>query len=190
MATWMFEPGHTAAEFCVRHMMVTWVRGHFKDIHGSLELDPDSPATLSMRVEIAADKLWTGEPQRDQHLRSADFLDVVNHPTLTFQSTKAERVGASDYEVTGDLTIRGVTRPVTLDMHYLGRWRTPYNEARVTRVGFTGTARLDRHDFGVNWNSPMEDAGLVVASEVLITVDVEAILETELRSILEGASAP
>ena len=190
MATWVFEPGHTAAEFCVRHMMVTWVRGHFKDIHGSLEFDPENPATLALQATIETGKLWTGEPQRDEHLRSADFLDVVHHLTITFQSSEAERVGASDYKVSGDLTIRGTTRPVTLDLHYLGRWKTPYNEARVTRVGFTGTTRIDRHEFGVNWNSAMENAGLVVGTEVLITVDVEAILETELRPILERASAP
>jgi polyisoprenoid-binding protein YceI len=133
MATWVFEPGHTAAQFCVRHMMVTWVRGHFKDVHGNLEFDPDNPATLSMHATIAARNIWTGEPQRDEHLRSADFLDVVNHPTITFQSTKAQRVGASHYDVTGNMTIRGVTHPVTLDLHYLGRWRTPYNQAQVTR---------------------------------------------------------
>jgi polyisoprenoid-binding protein YceI len=185
MAIWVFEPGHTAAEFCVRHMMVTWVRGHFKDIHGSLEFDPDDPATLSMEVKIDARKLWTGEPQRDEHLRSADFLDVVNHSTITFLSTRGERGGASDYHVTGNLTIRGVTRPATLDLHYLGRWRTPYNEARVTRVGFTGGTRINRHDFGVSWNSSMENAGVVVGSDVLITVDVEAILESELQPILE-----
>ena len=190
MATWVFEPGHTAAEFCVRHMMVTWVRGHFKDIHGTLEFDPENPATLALAVAIAAPKLWTGEPQRDEHLRSADFLDVANHPAITFRSTKAERVGASDYEVTGGLTIRGVTRSLPLDLHYLGRWRTPYNEAQVTRVGFTGPTRLDRHDFGVNWNSPMENAGRVVGTEVRISVDVEAILEAELRPILERASTP
>ncbi|HZU38741.1 MAG TPA: YceI family protein, partial [Gemmataceae bacterium] len=146
---------------------------------------PDNPATLSMVVQIDARKLWTGEPQRDDHLRSADFLDVANHPTITFQSTRAERVGATDYAVTGDLVIRGKTRSVALDLHYLGRWKTPYNEARVTRVGFTGTAKLDRHDFGVSWNSAMEDAGVVVGSDVLITVDVEAILESELRPILD-----
>ena len=190
MATWVFEPGHTAAEFCVRHMMVTWVRGHFKDIHGTVEFDDDDPATLSMAVEIAAQKLWTGEPQRDDHLRSADFLDVTNHPTITFQSTKAERVAASDYEVIGELTIRGVACPVTLDLHHLGRWRTPYNEAQVTRVGFTGTARLDRHAFGVSWNSSMENDGVVVGDGVFITVDVEAILETELRPVLATQAVP
>jgi polyisoprenoid-binding protein YceI len=190
MATWIFEPGHTAAEFCVRHMMVTWVRGHFKNVHGSLEFDPDNPATLSLGATIAAPDLWTGEPQRDEHLRSGDFLDVASHPTITFQSTKAERVGASDYEVTGDLAIRGVTRPITLDLRYLGRWRTPYNEARVTRVGFTGGTRINRHDFGVSWNASMENAGLVVGSEVIITVDVEAILDTDLRPIVDRNAVP
>ena len=190
MATWIFEPGHTAAEFGVRHMMVTWVRGHFKDIHGSLEFDPDNPTTLALQATIAARNLWTGEPQRDDHLRSADFLDVVHHPTITFQSIKAERIGASDYQVRGDLAIRGVTRPVTLDLRYLGRWRTPYNEARVTRVGFAGGTRISRHDFGVSWNASLENAGLVVGSEVIITVDVEAILESELGPLLERNSIP
>ena len=189
MATWIFEPGHTAAEFCARHMMVTWVRGHFKNIHGRLEFDPDNPATLSLEATITATGLWTGEPQRDDHLRSADFLDVATHATIRFQSTKADRIGASDYALTGDLTIRGVTRAVALDLRYLGRWRTPYNEAQVTRVGFAGKTRINRHDFGVSWNASMENAGLVVGSEVLITVDVEAILDSELQPILERAPA-
>jgi polyisoprenoid-binding protein YceI len=188
MATWIFEPGHTAAEFCVRHMMVTWVRGHFKNVHGNLDFDPDNPTTLSMGVTISALDIWTGEPQRDEHLRSRDFLDAATYPTIAFQSTKAERLGASDYEVTGDLTIRGVTRPATLDLRYLGRWRTPYSEARVTRVGFTGGTSIHRHDFGVSWNSSLENGGLVVGSEVIITVDVEAILDTDLRPILERNS--
>ncbi len=189
MPAWIFEPGHTAAEFCVRHMMVTWVRGHFKNVHGSLEFDPDNPATLSIAATLSASDIWTGEPQRDAHLRSADFLDVADYPTITFHSTQAERVGASDYEVTGDLTIRGVTRPVTLALRYLGRWRTPYNEAQVTRVGFTGGTRINRHDFGVSWDSAMEDAGLVVGAEVPITLDVEAILESELNPILGRTSS-
>jgi len=188
MATWVFEPGHTAAEFCVRHMMVTWVRGHFKNVHGSLEFDPDNLAGLSIEATISASNIWTGEPQRDDHLRSGDFLDVANYPTIAFKSTKTERIGASDFEVTGDLTLRGVPRPVTLDLRYLGRWRTPYNQARVTRVGFTGGTRINRHDFGVSWNSQMENAGQVVGSDVLITVDIEAILETELKPILERGS--
>src|SRR5262249_43511532 len=118
MARWEFEPGHTAAAFCARHMMVTWVRGHFKDVHGSLEFDPDNPVTLSLEATLAAGQLWTGEPQRDEHLRSADFLDVAHHPTITFRSTGSERVGARDYQVAGALTLRGVTKPVTLDLTY------------------------------------------------------------------------
>jgi len=188
MPTWIFEPGHTAAEFCVRHMMVTWVRGHFKSIHGSLEFDPDNPATLSMELTIAASDIWSGESQRDEHLRSGDFLDVASYPSITFKSTRVSRTGAIEYNLTGDLTIRGVTRPVSFPLHYLGRWKTPYNEARVTRVGFAGEARLNRLDFGVSWNSTMENSGSVVGTDVLIALDVEAILESELRPILERAS--
>lgn len=185
MAKWLFEPGHTAAEFCVRHMMVTWVRGHFKNIHGSLEFDPQDPATLSLEGTIQAGELWTGEPQRDEHLRSADFLDVARHPTIKFRSTETRRAACSDYEVAGEVTVRGVTRPVTLHLVYLGKWRTPYNEARVTRVGFTGTTRINRQNFGVSWNSSMENGGQVVADDVLITLDLEAILEKELQPLLD-----
>jgi polyisoprenoid-binding protein YceI len=185
MAKWIFEPGHSAAEFCVRHMMVTWVRGHFKDIHGSLEFDPDNPKRLSVEAAIKATGLWTGEPQRDEHLRSADFLDAARFPTITFKSVGAERTGASDYKVTGELTIRGVMRIVALDMTYTGRWRTPYGSATVTRVGFTGRGRINRHDFGVSWNSPMENDGVVVDGDVWLTLDVEAILDTELQRLLK-----
>jgi polyisoprenoid-binding protein YceI len=184
MATWIFEPGHTAAEFCVRHMMVTWVRGHFKNVHGRLEFDPDRRVLSSLEATIQARDLWTGEPQRDEHLRSADFLDAAAHPVITFRSAAVERVGGNDYRVTGALSVRGVPRSVAVDLRYLDRWRTPYDQARVTRVGFTGETRINRHDFNVSWNSPMEDDGIVVGNDVLITIDVEAILETELRSIL------
>jgi polyisoprenoid-binding protein YceI len=188
MATWVFEPGHTAAEFCVRHMMVTWVRGHFKNVHGTLEFDPQTLTLSALEAVIQARELWTGEPQRDAHLRSADFLDVEHHPTITFQSTAVERVGGEDYRITGNLTIRGITRTVALDMAYLGRWRTPYNQARVTRVGFRGKTRLDRQAFRVSWNSAMEDGGIVVGNEVFITLDVEGILESELKPLLAAGS--
>jgi polyisoprenoid-binding protein YceI len=99
MPTWVFEPGHTAAEFRARHMMVCWVRGHFKDVHGSLDFDPDNPALLSLEATLQADKLWTGEPQRDDHLRSGDFVDAAAHPTITFKSTGSRSVGTNDYEL-------------------------------------------------------------------------------------------
>ena len=174
MARWRFEPGHTAAEFCVRHMMVTYVRGHFKNIHGTLEFDPEKPEAGSVAVEINAATLWSGEPERDDHLRSADFLDVEHHPRITFRSTNIEPTARNEYKVTGHLTIRGVTKPVTLDVRFLGQGRSPFDD---TRVGFTADTVVNRHDFDVSWNSPMEDGGVVVGSDVIITIDAEAILE-------------
>lgn len=174
MAKWSFQEAHTAAEFCVRHMMVTYVRGHFKNIRGTLEFDPDRPEQASAAVTIDTAELWTGEPERDQHLRSGQFLEVEYHPTITFRSTKVEPTARNEYKVTGDLTIRGVTKPVTLEVRYLGQGRSPFDD---TRAGFTATARIDRHDFGVSWNSDMQDGGVVVGDDVFITVDAEAILE-------------
>ncbi len=183
MATWTFEPGHTAAEFRCKHMMVTWVRGHFKNVQGKLRLDPADPRSASFEATLDARALWTGEPDRDAHLRSADFLDAVNHPTITFQSTQVEQVGGTDYKVTGNLTIRGVTRPVVLDVHHLGQWQTPFwvgNEDKgpVTRAGFVAETTINRHDFGVSWNGTLDRGGIVVGDEVFITLDVEALQDT------------
>ena len=174
MARWRFEPGHTAAEFCVRHMMVTFVRGHFKNIHGTLDFDPEHPETGAVQVEIDAAGLWAGEPERDGHLRSGDFLDVKNQPKIWFKSTRVEPTARNEYKLTGDLTLGGVTRPVTLDVRFLGQGHSPFDDIRV---GFTAYTSINRHDFGVSWNAPMKDGGVVVGSDVLITIDAEAILE-------------
>jgi polyisoprenoid-binding protein YceI len=179
---WFFEPGHTAAEFHARHMMVTWVRGSFKDVHGTLEFDPADPAGMRVEAIIDANTCWSGEPARDAHLRSNDFLGCESYPQIRFRSTSAEQVGACDYKVTGDLTIRDVTRPVELDVHFLGTWQTPWWEDGVdkgpkTRAGFTAKTRIDRYDFGVNWNSELPGGGLVVSRDVDIVLDAEAILE-------------
>ena len=125
MAKWTFEPGHTAAEFCARHMMVTCVRGHFKNVHGTLDFDPENPQTASVEVSIDARGLWSGEPDRDAHLKSADFLDVENHPTITFRGRGVELFGEHDGRLAGELTIRGVTRPATRCRTLLksGSWR-------------------------------------------------------------------
>src|SRR5215510_3232236 len=126
MPKWNFEPGHTAAEFCVRHMMVTYVRGHFKNVHGSLEFDAPDPGAASVEVMIDSAGIWTGEAARDDHLRSPDFLDVEKYPQITFRSSRVDVLGENDYQVSGDLTIRGVTRPVTIAARYLGQWPTPW----------------------------------------------------------------
>jgi polyisoprenoid-binding protein YceI len=182
MSRWFFEPGHTAAGFRARHMMVTWVRGAFKDVHGTLEFDPENPRTASVEVVIDARKIWTGEPDRDKHLMSADFLDVEKYPTITFKGSLVDLCGADEAQLQGDLTIRGVTRPVTLDVRSLGQWQTPWWEDGVdkgpkTRAGFVATARIDRQDFGVSWNSVLDRGGIVVGDDVNITIDAEAILE-------------
>lgn len=179
---WTFEPGHTAAEFRVRHMMVTWVRGHFKNVKGTMEFDPDKPGSASINVVIDAGQLWTGEPDRDTHLKSADFLDVANHPEILFRSSGVQQLGANHFKLSGDLTIRGVTRPVVLDVTHLGQWPTPYWEGGVdkgpiTRAGFHATTSINRHDFGVSWNSAMDRGGIVVGNEVWIEIDVEALRE-------------
>lgn len=183
MAKWFFEPGHTAAQFRVRHMMVTFVRGHFKNVRGTLEFDPQKPLATAVRATIDAAGIWTGETDRDNHLRSADFLDVEAHPQITFQGGDLRLCGAHEGELTGGLTIRGVTRPVILRVWYLGQWQTPWWENGVdqgpkTRAGFLATTRINRHDFGVRWNSVLDRGGVVVGDDVEITIDAEAILES------------
>ncbi len=183
MAKWFLEPGHTAAEFCARHMMVTHVRGHFKNVQGTLEFDPQTPSRSSVTVKIDASGIWTGEPDRDQHLRSPDFLDVENYPEITFTANQIEVIGDHDYIVTGDLTIRGITRQVALNASYLGQWQTPWWEGSVdkgpkTRAGFVANTTINRHDFGVSWNASLDKGGIVVGNTVEITIDAEAIRES------------
>ncbi len=188
MAKWTFEPGHTAAEFRARHMMVTYVRGSFKNIQGTLDFDPENPRLSSVETTIDAAGIWTGEPDRDAHLRSSDFLDVENHPHITFRGDQVEVMGDHDYVVTGELTIRGVARPTALAVRYLGEWPTSWWEEEngewvdkgpKLRAGFEATTEINRHDFGVSWNDTMDKGGVVVGDTVFITIDVEAVRESE-----------
>ena len=167
-----FEPGHTSVTFAARHMMITIVRGQYKNLKGTLHFDPADLAHSGVEVTIEAANFSSEEPERDAHLRSADFLDVENHPMIHFQSTHVEATGYSTYKITGDLTLRGKTLPVTLDAHSYGPVDTPFND---TRIGFLATTRIHREDFGVSWNNPMPGGGYVVAKEVELTIDVEAI---------------
>jgi polyisoprenoid-binding protein YceI len=185
MATWIFEPGHTEAEFRARHMMVTWVRGLFKDIHGRLELDWERCLDATFEGVIDATGVWTGEPDRDAHLRSADFFDVANHPKITFTGSFTERSGADAFNGDVELTIRGTTRTVPLDIAYLGEWKTPFwvgdeNRGELRRIGFEATAKINRHDFGVSWQDEIPAGGVVVSNEIQLVLDVEAILLDDL----------
>ncbi|MFI9724164.1 YceI family protein [Streptomyces sp. NPDC052396] len=180
---WFFEAGHTAAEFSARHMMITCVRGQFKNVQGRLEVDPDNPEGAKAEATIDATQVYTGQPERDAHLRSADFFDAEHHPTWTYASSRIQRVGPNEFEVTGDLTIRGTTRPVTFEVTYLGQWDTPWWEdgrdlGPRRRAGFLARARINRHDFGVSWNDKLDRGGVVVSDLVDVTVDVEAVRES------------
>ncbi|MFC9648612.1 YceI family protein [Streptomyces sp. NPDC056937] len=185
MATtrWFFEPSHTGAEFRARHMMITYVRGQLKNVHGLLEVDPDEPEKARVEATIDAPQVYTGQPERDAHLRSADFFDVEHHPTWTFVGSSMRQVSATEFEITGDLTVRGVTRAVPFDVTYLGQWDTPWWEAGrdlgpKRRAGFLATTRINRHDFNVNWNDVVDRGGVVVSAMVDVVVDIEAVLES------------
>jgi polyisoprenoid-binding protein YceI len=186
MATWIFEPGHTEAEFRARHMMVTWVRGLFKDLHGHIELDWERCLEATVQGEIDATGIWTGQPERDEHLRSADFFDVANHPKITFAGHFTERTGSTAFKGEVELTIRGVTRTVGLDIDYLGEWKTPFwvgeeNRGELRRIGFEATAKINRHEFGVSWQDEIPGGGVVVSNEIELVLDVEAILLEDLE---------
>jgi polyisoprenoid-binding protein YceI len=178
MATYKFDPTHTSADFSARHMMITTVRGGFRNVNGTLVYDRENPANSSVEAVIdTATMTSTGLDQRDNHLRSGDFLDVENFPQITFKSTRVE-VGSDNTraKVHGDLTIRDVTRPVTLDVELLGEEKSPFGD---TRIGFTATTRINREDFGLTWNMALESGGWLVGKDITITLDVEAILVTE-----------
>ena len=178
---WVFEPGHTAAEFSARHMMVSNVRGHFKNIEGYIDIDPDDLTNVTVEATIKAADVWTGESDRDEHLRAAGFFDVENHPKITFAGNQVTYLSQNHLELTGDLTIRGITHQVTLDVHDLGRWDTPFwedgeDKGPIPRAGFSATTRINRHDFGVSWNDKLDKGGIVVSDMADVTIDVEALL--------------
>lgn len=193
MAKWIFEPGHSAAEFAVRHMMVSHMRGLFKNVHGNIEFGPDRPTDgASVEAVIDSAGIWTGDEARDAHLRGPDFLDAERYPRISFISDEVRCAGETDFTVAGKLELRGVTRPVLLAVRYLGRWQCPYWEGDkdlgpVTRIGFVAATTINRHDFGVNWNAPMDRGGVVVGDEVAITLDVEAILESDMQRVTGSA---
>jgi polyisoprenoid-binding protein YceI len=186
MATWIFEPGHTGAEFRVRHMMVAWVRGMFKDIHGKLELDPDRWQEATFEGEIDAAGVWTGDSARDAHLRSGDFFDVANYPKITFSGRFVERTGPTNFKGAAELSIRDVTRRVPLDIVSLGEWTTPFwigdeDKVQVRRIGFEATARIERHEFGVSWQDLIPGGGVVVGNQIDVILDIEAVLLADLQ---------
>jgi polyisoprenoid-binding protein YceI len=173
VGTYAIDTSHTRLGFAVRHMAVSKVRGDFKEFSGTLELAED-PTQSKISVTIQAGSVDTHDENRDNHLRTNDFFDVENHPTWTFTSTAIRPISGTEWNVDGDLTIRGVTRPVTLDATLEGVVQDPYG---MHRVGFSATTSIEREEFGVSFNGVMEAGGVVVGKKVDIDLEIEATLQ-------------
>ncbi len=167
--TWTIDPTHTVVGFMAKHLMVTKVRGSFKTFSGTITVG-DTPEASSVEVTIDAASIDTGTADRDNHLRTGDFLDAENFPTITFVSTSV-RANGSDYSVDGDLTIRDTTKPVTLEMSFDGTATDPWGN---TKAAFTATTSINREDWGLTWNVPLETGGLLVSKDVKIEIEVQA----------------
>jgi polyisoprenoid-binding protein YceI len=170
---WNIDPAHSAAHFSVRHLMISNVRGEFTKISGSALVNSADHTKSSVEITIDAASINTREPQRDEHLRSADFLDVAKYPTLTFRSKRIAPLGPEEFKVTGDLTIHGVTKEVTFDIE--GPTPPVKDPWGNIRAGITAAAKINRKDFGVAFNALTETGGVVVGDEVKITIEAELI---------------
>ncbi len=170
-SVWQLDPTHTLVEFSGKHMMFTTVKGYFKSIRGTIDLDEADPARSSVDVEIDASSLYSGVEARDDHLKSPDFLEVEKYPMITFKSTRVEPLGCDHARVVGDLTIHGVTREVALDTKLTGRGKRPDG---METLGFEATTSINRKDFGLTWNMALESGGFLVSDTIKIEIAVEA----------------
>jgi polyisoprenoid-binding protein YceI len=171
VTTWTIDPSHSLAEFSVRHMMVSTVKGRFTQLSGSIVFDPEDHSRSSVQAEIATASVSTSDEQRDAHLRSADFFDAEQFPTVRFTSTRIEPVDAERVRVIGDLTIRGTTREVVIDAELNGQGANPWGKQVI---GFSGRTSLNRKDFGLNWNVALEAGGVLVSDTIKINLEIEA----------------
>jgi polyisoprenoid-binding protein YceI len=168
---WLVDKTHSLVGFTVKHMMVSNVHGEFGSYEATVDFDPANPTALSLEATMDVNSVSTRDTSRDKHLRSADFFDVANHPTLTFKSKKVTKVADGHFQVSGDLTIRGVTKPITLDVQGLDRvWDDPWGSRRT---GSTASAVINRKDFGLMWNKALEAGGVLVGDEVTINLEIE-----------------
>jgi polyisoprenoid-binding protein YceI len=171
--TWKLDPSHTTVEFVAKHMMITTVRGRFAEFEGTIVADEANLGASSVEVTFKAASIDSRAEQRDGHLRSPDFLDVENHPDVTFRSTGL-RGSKESFQLTGDLTIRGVTRPITLDVTFEGEGKDPWGG---TRASFSARGKFDRRDFGLTWNVALETGGILVSNEVKINIEAQVVAQ-------------
>jgi polyisoprenoid-binding protein YceI len=166
------DSAHSTIGFTVRHAMVTNVKGKFDDFSGSLHLDGGDPSASTASIDVKMDSIDTGSEDRDGHLKSADFFKIEEFPTMTFRSTKAEALGDEDYRITGDLTILGTTKPLTIDLEFNGAAKDPFGNERV---GFEGKAEIKRSEWGLTWNAALETGGVLISDKIKLTFDISAI---------------
>lgn len=172
-SSWRIDPAHSHVEFAVRHLMISSVKGAFGDVQGTVWVDESDARTVLVDVVIQVASIDTRQEQRDAHLRSPDFFDAAKFPTITFRSRRAQgNPLEGDFRLTGDLTVRGITREVTLDVSPEGRLTDPWGEERA---GFSAHAKIDRTDFGLTWNQALEAGGVLVGNEIKISIEVELI---------------
>jgi polyisoprenoid-binding protein YceI len=174
--TWRVDSSHSLAEFAVRHLMISTVKGRFTEVNGTLTGDDTDPENASIEITIPVEGVDTREPRRDAHLRSADFFDAERYPAIHFRSTRIARTGRDQFAVSGDLTIRGTTRPVTLAVESGGRGKDPWGGERI---GFSTSTTINRKDFGLHWNQALETGGVVVGNEVKISVELELVRSSD-----------
>jgi len=172
---WMIDPNHSEVEFTVRHLMISKVRGRFREFDGTIVI-AERPEDSRVEVFIEAASIDTRDPTRDEHLRSADFLDVEHYPEIKFTSTSLRPGHVGHWDMTGDLTVRDVTRQVLLDVQFSGATVDPWNNLRS---GFDASTRIDRDQFGITWNQALEAGGFLVGKEIQVEIDVEAIQQKE-----------
>jgi polyisoprenoid-binding protein YceI len=170
--TYALDPTHTRIGFVARHAMVTKVRGSFNEFEGTAVLDGDDVSRSSATVTISAASIDTRQPQRDAHLRSSDFFSMDEHPTITFTSTAARRTGEAEFELDGELTIKGISRPVTIPFTYEGTAKDPFGN---TRIGFEGSVVVNRKDWGMTYNAALETGGMLIGDKVTLEFEVSAV---------------
>ncbi|MEU7645814.1 YceI family protein [Streptomyces huasconensis] len=166
------DPSHSTIGFVARHAMVTNVKGSFRDVSGTLHLDGTDPSRSTASIDVRMDSIDTGNADRDGHLKSADFFKTEEFPEMTFRTTKAEALGGDDYRVTGDLTILGTTRPLSVDLEFNGSAKDPFGNERV---GFEGKAEILRSQWGLTWNAALETGGVLVSDKIKLNFDISAI---------------
>jgi polyisoprenoid-binding protein YceI len=176
MKRWSIDSSHSVARFSVRHFMITNVEGLFSNMTGVIQFDLPDFTSLSVEAEMDVKTLATGYPERDEHLLSQDYFDAEKYPKIFFKSNRVEATGGNRAKVTGDLTIRGIQRPLTLDSEFFGPVKSPFSG--ITCIGFSATGKVNREDYGMTWNKAMEGGGVVTARDVQIHMEVEADLMT------------